>query len=255
MIVGAFKTFNILHWIRHTPCGSASATRLLCYGKRHALVECSAEESHLSGVRTTSNTDVLHVDACYLFTQQLQTIEQSAESPCPLAICTVVLQFRIKSVEVVLAAVVVRSPLSLAVVVNLRLVESHHSDASFLKQLSRQRYHARANHERVRCLACLRICDVRFQIQFLISNSYLHVQSVKVHPCLDVLFLNGRFLANLKLLYACSNLVASFLPLFEFLHASLAVEPRKRVGQGGAWSLQYADILVIRCSRVLLVIN
>ena len=76
---------------------------------------------------------MLGIYLCLLRSQLLQTVDQTAEAPCPLTIGTIVLQLGIKTVEVVLAALVMRAPLT--IVVYLLLMEYHRSDRSVFKQL------------------------------------------------------------------------------------------------------------------------
>ena len=103
VIVCSVDILYVVLQMRDTPGSSTTATRLLCDSQRHALIERTTVERHLSCIRATGNTNVLHVNLSHFRAQQFQSVEQTAESPSPLAISTVILKLRIKTVKVMLS--------------------------------------------------------------------------------------------------------------------------------------------------------
>ena len=53
---------------------------------------------------------MLHVNLRHFRPQLLQTVEQTAEAPCPLTIGTIILQFGIKTIEVMLTTLMMSAP-------------------------------------------------------------------------------------------------------------------------------------------------
>ena len=153
MIVGAFQTLHILLSMRCPPRRSTTATRFLCYGQCYTFVKSTAIEGHLSGIRATGNTYAPGINLRLLFAQQLQTVNQPAQSPCPVTVCPVVFQLRIQPVDIMLAPLLVLAPLG--VVVHLCLMEYHDGYRTVLKDFLRQRNATCSYHQGIGSIACL----------------------------------------------------------------------------------------------------
>ena len=227
VIVGLVNVFQVLscqrQFMRGAPgCGTA-ATRLLGDGQGDALVEGTAVEGHLASVATARQADVLRVNLRHFRTQQLQSVNQTAQSPCPFAVGTVVLQLRVETVERMLTALMVTA--KLAVVVHLLLVERHGGDGTVLEQPFGQCYHAGANHHGVRRLAHLRILNLRPQGQAVLADGDGDYQRVAAHAGLHLSGFHGGFCADAVGLYLRGYCVAATLPVGE------GADTLQRVGQ------------------------
>ena len=233
MIVGFVYILQVLtslsRFTRGTPCRSTSATWFLSYGKSHALIEGATIESHLTRIATARYSYMAHVNLCNLRAKLLQTIEDTAEPPCPLTIGTIILQLRIETVETMFSPVVMRSPLS--VVVYLFLVEVHDSNGTIRKDLSWQNQHTGTYHQRIRSLARLRIGDSRFQPQRTTIHRHIHEESVSHHTGHHSTIWNSRLRANAVMLNLMSYLTTTVRPLSECLYLTLSVAPLERIRQ------------------------
>ena len=132
MVVGAVEILHAVDMTVVSPRGSTASARLLGDGEGYALVEGSTEEGHLASIGTARDTDALDVDLRLFGAQLLQSVDEAAHAPCPLAIGTIGLELWIKTVEGVPATLVVRAPLR--VVVDLVFVEVHHGDGAILEE-------------------------------------------------------------------------------------------------------------------------
>ena len=209
--------------MRFAPGGSTASARLLCDSQGDALIEGTAVECHLSCVRTARDANTTGVDLRHLRTQLLQTVNQSAHAPGPFAIGTIILQFRIQTVEVVLTAFMMLA--KLFIVIDLCRRERCRGDRPVVEKLTGQRYHIRANHQRIGWLANLRITDLRLERQGLLTYGDIDYQCVAIHPCLHLVSLYGRFLTDAVVLDERANLVAATLPILK------TVDPLKGVRQ------------------------
>ena len=143
--------------MRLTPGSSTTATGFLGNDKGDTFVEGTSIEGHLASIRASRDTDAARINLRHLRTQLLQAVNQSADTPSPLAISTILNEVRIEAVEVVLTTVVVLAPLF--VVVDLCRAKRHRGNRTIVEQGAWQGYHVRANHQSVRGTTRLRIAD------------------------------------------------------------------------------------------------
>ena len=214
---------------RIAPCGSAAASGFLGNGQCHALVEGSAEERHLAGIRTAGDADALHVNLGHVGPQLLQSVDESAQSPCPLAVGTVVDEFGIEAHEVVGGTV--GGTAHLRVGIHLSLRERHAGNGAPLKHGAGQRDAAGANHQGIGCLADGGIGDFGTETECLAVHGDVHPQRVAVHLGTDGRGVNGRLLAYFVVLYFLGYLTAAAGPVGETAYAATAVRPFEGVGE------------------------
>ena len=172
---------------------------------------------------------MLHVYAAHRLTYQLQTVEQTAEAPCPLTIGTVLLEFGIQAVKLIRATVMFLPPLR--IVVHLILMEDHRGDAALFQQVLGQRDIARANHQRIRSLSRLRIADGGREMQRLSVHGDIHQERIPVHTGFHLFLVHRGLPSYLIGLNIGADLIAPFLPLLQVLHASLTVVPHQGIAQ------------------------
>ena len=111
VIVGLVEILHTVHRVRDAPgCRSATAG-FLGNGQGDALVEGSAIERHLARIGTSRHANAARVDASCLRSQLLQAVNQPRQPPGPFAVGAIGRELRIESVERMLAALVVRTPL------------------------------------------------------------------------------------------------------------------------------------------------
>ena len=169
-----------------TPGGSTTATRLLGDSEGDTLVEGSAEKGHLACIAATCDTDMLRIDLRHLRTQLLQSVNQTAQAPSPFAVSAIVFQFRIETVEVVVATsggLPSETGPKLTVVVHLCLLVDHRGDGALLKDALGQGDAAGADHQGVRCLTHSGIADEGTKFERLFADGDRHLQRVAVHTC------------------------------------------------------------------------
>ena len=71
--------------LRGSPGGNSASPRLLRNGQRHAFVERTPKQGHLSSVRTALHADLGRVDLELIF-DLLDTVDQTADTPRPGAV-------------------------------------------------------------------------------------------------------------------------------------------------------------------------
>ena len=235
IVVGIIESFHALGIglsvmpARIAPSRSTAATRFLSDGQCHTLIKSTAEESHLSSIRTSGHTDMLGINLRHLGAQLLQSVDESTQSPCPFAVGTIVLQFGIKLVESIVAAACRTA--KLRIVVHLTLRESHPGNGTLLEELRGQRDAARANHQRIGSLPHSRIFNGSTQVQRLSVHGDSHFQRVAVHLGLHVIGIHRRLRANLVMLDFLGNLAATHTPVGKRTDSSAAVRPFEGIGQ------------------------
>ena len=116
-------------------------------------------------------------------------------------------------------------PTELSVVIHLLLVEVHDGNGTVLKQLTRQRHHARSNHQRIGRLAHLRIADLCLKAQRVTIHGDVDDKRVALHTGIDLTVLHGRFRADAVMLNHVTDITTAFRPIGKSLHAL------QRIGQ------------------------
>ena len=168
---------------------------------------------------------MLHIDLAGS-TNNLQSVNEAAYTPCPLCICTVVNKLGIETVKIVCTAAILTLASAktshLRVAVYLTLAEVHSSDITAAEELTGQAVIGCAYHERERTVT-LGIIDGSRYLKSLTVAGNLDDQFVALKRCLDVLLAYHRLLTNLIVLELAHNLGTAFLPVLEFLDLFLAV--------------------------------
>ena len=72
----------------------------------------------------------------------------------------------------------------LFIVIDLRRDEGSSGNRSVIEELTRQRYHVSTNHQRIGSLTRLRIADMGFQRQHLLTNGNIDNECIAIHVSL-----------------------------------------------------------------------
>ena len=158
---------------------------------------------------------MLRVNLRNLRPKLLQTVNQAAHTPCPLTIGAIVLESRIQAVEVMLTTIMMLA--KLFIVIDLRRDEGSSSNRSVIEELTRQRYHVSTNHQRIGSLTRLRIADMGFQRQHLLTNGNIDNECIAVHVGLYLTGLYSGFGTDAIVLNHMTNVTTTLRPVLEFL--------------------------------------
>ena len=180
----------------------------------------------------------------------LQSVNQSAHTPCPFAIGTIILQLGIETVKVMLASVVMLA--KLLVVVYLCRGEDGSSNRPVLKELSRQGYHIGTNHQSIGRLPRLRVTDLRLECQRLLAYGNVYYQRVTIHPCFHLISFHRRLFAYAIMLNHRTYLIPASFPVRKAIHTLQCVGQFTDYGQF-LWRREL--LLCITATSILLVIN
>ena len=181
---------------------------------------------------------MLRIDLRHLRTQLLQSVNQTAQAPSPLAVGTVVFQFRIETVEIVVATscgLASEAGTKLTVVVHLCLLVDHRGDGALLEDALRQGDATGADHQGVGSLSHSWVVDKGTEFERLSADGDRHLQRVAVHTCLHGRGVYGRLRADLIVLDLLGDLPTAQAPVLEVGDASAAVRPHQRIRQGFAF--------------------
>ena len=205
--------------MRYTPGSRTSPTWLLGNSECHTLIERSTKKRHFAGIRTPRHANMLCIYFRHFGPQQLKTINQSAQPPSPLAICSILLQFRIKTVKLIVATSLSIAPEKLGIRIHLRFAIYHRCNRSFSEYLTRKRNSTRSNHQREGSFTLFGIADDRAQGQRLSIRGDIHNQCIAIHTGLYLLLhIHGWFLTNTVMLYHSGNLATTTGPITKILY-------------------------------------